>query len=213
MIENITIGKIQQMDNGKCAFIPEDEISSVYSTSNGFNDHTRYTDDKSYCQFNLSRRAGRAELQAERFAQKNFMRRIAGATGLTTPSNSIVLGFYKGQASVFLCVDRMRDCGAVDLCNGTGLENGQDFIDTMNDLCTMGGCRGYVVFSIDAWEPRKFYDRSVEWFCVPWKLARMLGPIDRRKTKELSEFLFAVDDDTDYDGEEYKFNDDSDDNE
>jgi hypothetical protein len=69
----------------------------------------------------------------------------------------------------------------------------------------MGGCRGYVVFSLDGWEPRKFYDRSVEWFCVPWTLVRTLGPIDRHKTKELAEFLFAVDDDTDYDGDEDGF--------
>lgn len=202
MIENITPDAIQHTDNGKSAFVPEDEIAGVYSTSNGFNDHTRYTDDKSYCQFNLNRRAGRAELQAERFAQKNFLRRIAGAAGLTAPASSIVLGFSKGHASAFLCIDRMRDCGNVDLCTGAGLDSGQEFVDTMNDLCTMGGCSGFVIFSLDDWEPRKFYDRSVEWFCVPWALIRTLGPIDRHKTTELAEFLLAVDDDTDYDSDE-----------
>lgn len=202
MIENISPANIQNADNSKQAFVPEDEIADVFSTSNGFNDHTRYTDDKSYCQFNLSRRAGRAELKAEQFAQKNFLRRVAGATGLTTPATSVVLGFYRGHTSAFLCVDRMRDCGTVDLATGAGVTNGQDFVDVMNDLCTMGGCRGYVVFSLDAWQPRKFYDRSVEWFCVPWTLARSLGPIDRNKTKELAEFLFAVDDDTDFDADD-----------
>lgn len=174
------------------------DLKDCYHPSiSGFNERTRYTHDKSYCVFNLSRRAGRAELKAQSLSKCDIMRRVLGDFYINFPSSTIVLSFKDGQAIVFMCIDRAKDDYYVDFGTGLGLERGEDMVATMNDLCIMGGCKGYVIFSLDGWIPSRNYEDSVEWFCVPWTLARTLGPLDSDRTVELEEFLLSTDKDSD----------------
>lgn len=176
----------------------DSDLKDCYHPSiSGFNERTRYTHDKSYCVFNLARRAGRAELKAQSMSNCDMIRRVFGDFYINFPSSTISLSFKNGQAIVFMCIDRAKDDGFVDLGTGVGIERGEDMAAIMNDLCIMGGCKGFVIFSLDGWKPGRYYEDSVEWFCVPWTLARTLGPLDSDRTVELEEFLISTDDDSD----------------
>lgn len=177
--------------------IDPDLIECYPSSVSGFNETTRYTHDKSYCVYNMARRAGRAELKAQGLAACALMRRIYGEFYINFPSNTVVLAMKGGRTVVFWCIDRAKDEYAVDLGSGVGIDKGAEMADLMNDLCIGGGCDGYVIFSLDDWRPGRVYEESVEWFCVPWKLARTLGPLDSDKTIELEEFLLSEDHDSD----------------
>jgi hypothetical protein len=167
------------------------ELEDCLKITNG-GEKRKFDNDRAYCKFNMNRRAGKAELAVQTIANELQLLRFSGKCGINWPTESLVIGFGRGASSIFMCIDRICDHGSADFGDGTGIRNGEVYAKLMNRMCVEGGCKGFVVFSIDNWIPGRGYDETVTWYCVPWILARSLGRIDSERTKELAEFIVDV---------------------
>jgi len=167
----------------------EPELSKIPDWSVVRFDSRQWGCDGNYMKYNLSRRAGKAEAIVCANYNAPLIRRVMGTVGINNPGVSIIMGFKNGRCAAYLCVDRLPDNGRADFGTGDGMQDGESFIETMNVLSTLGNVPCFVVFSLDSWAPGKDFDDYITWYEAPWTIARALGRLDSRKTKELQELV------------------------